>query len=364
MNDLKQHLIKLIDLQGPIPLSLYMAEALGNPEHGYYMKQDPFGSQGDFTTAPEISQMFGEVIGLWMAQNWLNMGSPAKVHLVEVGPGRGTLMADMLRAMKIIPGLMDSLTLHLVEMSPALRKIQAEKISPFIEPQWHDRLGDVLDDARDGPLLLVANEFFDALPIRQFQKTDKGWHERLVGLDNKKTSLQFVLSPEPVMTPDLVPEALIRAENGSIAEVCSPAENIVRDLAEHLKDHGGAALFIDYGHDRHGTGDTFQALQNHEFINVFDSPGDADLTAHVNFQRLKECAEAAGGNVQGPVTQGEFLTAIGIEQRAQSLLIKATEAQKIDIMSALKRLVSPEQMGDLFKVMAVTDPGLPQPAGF
>ena len=364
MNQLKQHLISLIDLQGPIPLSLYMAEALGNPEHGYYMKQDPFGTTGDFTTAPEISQMFGEVIGLWFANNWLNMGSPSKIYLVEVGPGRGTLMVDMLRAMKIVPGLLDSLSLHLVEMSPALRKIQSEKISPYLTPSWHDRLGDMLQMATDAPLFLVGNEFFDALPIRQFQKGKKGWHERLVGLDTSRENLRFVLSPEPVMTPDLIPEALIRADEGAIAEVCSAAENIARDIAGHLKDYGGAALFIDYGHDRDGTGDTFQALEKHEYVDVFEKPGDADLTAHVNFQRLKQCAEAAGGRVLGPTSQGNFLTAIGIEQRARSLLIKASEQQKTDIMSAVKRLVSPDEMGALFKVMAITDPGLPEPAGF
>ncbi|MFC7049617.1 class I SAM-dependent methyltransferase [Emcibacter nanhaiensis] len=364
MNELKQHLINLIDLQGPIPLSLYMAEALGNPEHGYYMKQDPFGMKGDFTTAPEISQMFGEVVGLWFANNWLNMGSPPKIHLVEVGPGRGTLMVDMLRAMKIVPGLLDSLSLHLVEMSPALRKIQGEKISPYLSPTWHDRLGDVLQEATDAPLFLIGNEFFDALPIRQFQKGPKGWHERLVGLDANREQLQFVLSPEPVITPDLIPDALIRAEEGAIAEVCSAAENLARDVAGHLKDYGGAALFIDYGHDRHGTGDTFQALEQHEYVDVFKNPGNADLTAHVNFQRLKECAEAAGGRVLGPVPQGDFLTAVGIEQRASSLLVTATEQQKTDIMSALKRLVSPDEMGTLFKVMAIIDPGLPEPAGF
>ncbi|WP_417317415.1 class I SAM-dependent methyltransferase [Emcibacter sp.] len=364
MNELKQHLIKLIDLQGPIPLSLYMAEALGNPEHGYYMKQDPFGASGDFITAPEVSQMFGEMIGLWMAQNWLNMGSPSRVHLAELGPGRGTLMADILRAMKIVPGLQDALTVHLVETSPTLRGVQTEKLAPFTEPLWHDRLSEILETDRDGPLFLVANEFFDALPIRQFQKGDKGWHERLVGLDTSGTDLRFVLSPEPVMTPDLVPDALIRAEPGAISEICSAAENIVRDLAEHLKDHGGVALFIDYGHDHHSTGDTFQALEKHEYVNVFEKPGDADLTAHVNFQRLKECAESIGSRVLGPVTQGDFLTAVGIEQRARSLLLKADEKQKADVMSALKRLISPEEMGSLFKVMALIDPGIPQPTGF
>ncbi|WP_138380280.1 class I SAM-dependent methyltransferase [Luteithermobacter gelatinilyticus] len=368
MNNLKDHLINLIRHQGPIPLSTYMAEALSNPVHGYYMKQDPFGVKGDFTTAPEVSQMFGELIGLWLAQNWIQAGSPGKIHLVELGPGRGTLMQDALRAMKIVPGLIEAITLHLVEMSPVLRQKQQESLSTFITPDWtphwHNRLNDVLLHAQDGPLFLVANEFFDALPIRQYQKTETGWHERLVAVAQQKAELIPVLSPHPVQYKGLIPEALDRAEIGAVAELCPAGESIIRDIAEHVRTYGGVALIIDYGHIHHGIGDTLQAVAHHEYTDIFADPGNADLTAHVDFETLQERARESGAATYGPVPQGQFLTTLGIEERAQALLSKATEKQRIDIMMAVERLVATEEMGHLFKVLAVADPGLPVPPGF
>ncbi|MBL4893565.1 MAG: SAM-dependent methyltransferase, partial [Emcibacter sp.] len=305
MNALNTYLIKLIKAQGPITIATFMAEALGNATHGYYMKKDPFGTDGDFTTAPEISQMFGEMVGLWHGVNWLNMGSPGKIHLIELGPGRGTLMQDTLRSMKIIPGLQEALEVHLVEMSPTLQKTQAETLKAHTMPTWHNRIGDVLKQAKGEPVLIIANEFFDALPIHQYQKTISGWHERLVCLDGQeKLSLQLAPVPSP---EQIIPSALHRADPGSIAEVSVIGENICAEIAEHIQLYSGAALIIDYGHDAHGTGDTLQAVRNHEYVDILSNPGDVDLTTHVNFQRLKEISLTCETHVLGPTGQGKFL---------------------------------------------------------
>ncbi|PCI32660.1 MAG: methyltransferase [Alphaproteobacteria bacterium] len=362
MTALETYLIKLIKAQGPITIATFMAEALGNPRHGYYMKQDPFGRAGDFITAPEISQMFGEMVGLWQAVNWMNMGRPEKIHLIEIGPGRGTLMQDALRSLKAIPGMMDALEIHLVEMSPKLKTTQAETLKDYKIPTWHSRIGDVLSQAKGAPILLIANEFFDALPVRQFQKTGNGWHERLVSLDDKeRLSLRLAPAPSP---EHLIPSALHRADVGSIAEVCSIGDNIMAEIAEHIQQSGGAALVIDYGHDAHGTGDTLQAVKAHKYVDILSEPGDVDLTTHVNFQRLKEVAHACETRVHGPTGQGVFLKALGIDARAETLSTNASEAQKSTILAALHRLTDDGEMGNLFKVMAVTDQSLSGVIGF
>ncbi|MCK5423873.1 MAG: SAM-dependent methyltransferase [Emcibacter sp.] len=362
MNALNTYLVKLIKAQGPITVASFMAEALGNAKHGYYMKKDPFGKQGDFTTAPEVSQMFGEMVGLWHGVNWLNMGSPAKIHLIEVGPGRGTLMQDTLRAMKVIPGLLNAIELHLVEMSPALRDIQADKLKAYKTPTWHNRVGDVLKLAKGEPILLIANEFFDALPVHQYQKTETGWHERLICLDSQdKLTLQLAPVPSP---EQIIPAALHRADAGSIAEVNTVGENILAEIAEHIQQYCGAALIIDYGHDVHGTGDTLQAVKNHKYMDILCDPGDIDLTTHVNFQKLKEIAIDCETHIYGPSGQGKFLKSLGIEARSQVLLANASDQQKKDILSALHRLTDDSEMGTLFKVMAVTDRELTGVIGF
>ena len=362
MKTLDSYLVKLIKAQGPLSIAGYMAEALGNDRHGYYMKQDPFGAKGDFTTAPEISQMFGEMIGLWHATNWLNMGSPAEIHLIELGPGRGTLMQDALRAMKVVHGLRDATRVHMVEMSPALRKIQQQNIPAELTPQWHNRIGDVFRQIDGAPVLLIANEFFDALPVRQFQKKDRGWHERLISLTQDE-KLTWTLAPVP--SPEkLIPAALHRAEEDSIAEICPVGENILMEISEYISKHGGAGIIADYGHDRHGTGDTLQALKSHEYCDILQDPGDADLTTHVNFQRLKEVAEEAGVRVYGPVGQGAFLKHLGIDARANTLMAQANATQKKDITAALHRLTDKAEMGHLFKVMALTDANLGGVIGF
>jgi len=367
MNALEKHLANLIRAQGPLSLSHFMAEALGHPQYGYYTSQTPFGRKGDFITAPEISQMFGEMIGLWQANNWLNLGSPAKIHLAELGPGRGTLMQDALRAMKIVPGLLDAVELHLVEISPKLRLEQQEKLKDLkqphkIQPQWHDQVSDLLQATQDAPLLLIANEFFDALPIRQFEKGPDGWHERLVGLEGDD-NLSLCLAPIPCDI-SLIPEALHSADPGSIAEICPVGENIVAELSRHIIRHGGVALLIDYGHDRYGSGDTLQAMKDHKFCPILDHVGKADLTAHVNFQALKETAHKNGAKTYGPAHQGDFLNAVGIGARTEALLKVVQDEQKEDIISAYKRLTEAEQMGRLFKAMALSHPNLTGIIGF
>ncbi len=362
MNKLETYLVKLIEAQGPLNIAAFMAEALGNRRHGYYMKQDPFGRGGDFTTAPEISQMFGEMIGLWHAGNWLNMGSPEKIHLIELGPGRGTLMQDALRSIKIVPGLLDAIDLHLIEMSPVLRKRQQDALKNYARPIWHDHIRDALAAAKGKPVLIIANEFFDALPVRQFQKSEAGWHERLVRLDeNRRLSLELAPAPCP---EQMIPAAVLRADIGNIVEICPVAENILAEICEHIHAFGGAALVIDYGHDRHGVGDTLQAVRDHKYVDILADPGDADLTTHVNFQRLKEVAQDGGLQVFGPTEQGKFLKAVGIDARAESLLKVATAEQSKDILSALHRLTDDAQMGRLFKVMALAEPSLAGVIGF
>ncbi|PCI47623.1 MAG: methyltransferase [Alphaproteobacteria bacterium] len=362
MTVLGTYLIKLIKTQGPITIANFMAEALSNPQHGYYMKKDPFGKEGDFTTAPEISQMFGEMIGLWQGVNWLNMGSPGKIHLIELGPGRGTLMQDALRAMKVIPGLLDAIELHLVEISPALRKIQAEKLKEYKRPTWHNKIGDVLEPSKGEPVLIIANEFFDALPVRQFQKTATGWHERLVCLDHQNNlTLQLAPAPSP---EQIIPTALHRADEGSIAEVCTVGENICSEIAEYIRHYGGAALIMDYGYDAHSTGDTLQAVKNHKYVDILSEPGDVDLTTHVNFHRLKQIALSHETRLYGPTDQGKFLKSLGMEARSQTLLAKASEKQKQEILTAFHRLTDASEMGSLFRVMALSDRGLTDVMGF
>ncbi|MFQ5348502.1 MAG: class I SAM-dependent methyltransferase [Rhodothalassiaceae bacterium] len=340
---LESHLRRLIATEGPIPLSRYMAEVLQHPVHGYYRKGDPLGTRGDFVTAPEISQMFGELIGLWLADRWDAMGRPAPVHLVELGPGRGSLMADARRAMAVVPGLKQALRLHLVESNASLRALQARQL----DAHWHDRV----ETLPDGPLLLVANEFFDALPIRQFARQDGEWHERLVTVaDGRLTFTTGAAGPDVA----LIAPALGAVADGAIVEVCPEGVALMTDIARRVATHGGAALVIDYGYTRHAPGDSLQAVRRHQPVDVFHRPGECDLTAHVNFAALAAAAHAAGAATAGPVTQGDFLAALGIRVRAAMLARRANPRQRRDIDAALRRLVAPDMMGHLFKVLAVT----------
>lgn len=347
MTALKRHLISLIRETGPMPLHRYMAECLSHRVHGYYMKQDPFGADGDFTTAPEISQMFGELIGLWIGDLWARQGSPENPNLIELGPGRGTLMTDIQRALKKVPGWPEAACTHFVETSPTLKALQ-QRAHP--KAQWHTAFASI---RLQGPCYIIANELFDALPIRQFERTSAGWRERYVLADGEHLQLQA-----PAAGPDvspLIPQAFQQAKTGSVLEHCAAAEVICQQMSSAVAAHGGAGLIIDYGYSQAALGDSFQAMQAHSYVDPFEAPGDADLTAHVNFQRLQDAA-AQGCAVFGPIEQGAFLNALGLNMRAKAL---GPAAQK-----QAARLASPEHMGTLFKALAFTPKDSPPPAGF
>jgi SAM-dependent MidA family methyltransferase len=336
---------RLIATTGPISLSHYMAEANAR----YYARADPFGAGGDFVTAPEISQMFGELIGLWLADLWERAGKP-EARYVELGPGRGTLAADALRAMAkagFAPPV------HFVETSPTLRAAQAERVSGA---EWSM---DLLGVEEDRPLLVVANEFFDALPIRQLVKTEDGWRERLIACQD--TLFLPIVGDRGF--DQIIPHALRDAGPGAIIETSPASVAILRALAGRLLAQGGAALIIDYGYEGPLVGDTLQAVRGHAYVNPFEDPGEADLTAHVDFATVREAAEAEGLTVHGPVTQGAFLTALGIDPRAEALA-RARPDRAEDIAADRDRLVAEDKMGELFKVMALMAPGWPVPAGF
>ncbi|WP_270728722.1 class I SAM-dependent methyltransferase [Shimia sp. Alg240-R146] len=326
----------------------FMTEALLHPEHGYYTTRDPLGAAGDFTTAPEISQMFGELIGLALAQAWLDQGAPSPFTLAELGPGRGTLMADILRATRQVPGFHAAAKVHLVEASPTLRAKQQALVD---DATWHTNI----DTLPAQPLFLVANEFFDALPIRQFLRADTGWHERLI--TSRDGALTFGLGPE-LPQPDLE-HRLADTVPDQIVETCAPARAVCDHAGASIETHGGAALLIDYG-GWTSLGDTLQALQNHAPADPLATPGTADLTAHVDFEALAKAAPCA----HAPLTpQGVFLEHLGITQRAQTLASRLSgEALKSHI-AAHRRLTHPQEMGNLFKVLALFPKGAPPPPG-
>lgn len=349
-----------IAAEGPITVTAYMADCLLHPEHGYYRSQEAIGLHGDFITAPEISQMFGELLGLWAADYWQRMGAPAKCYLVELGPGRGTLMRDALRAIRALPAFRAALTPVLVEASARLRGLQAAALEGE-GAVWYEQIAAI---PKDAPLLLLANEFLDALPVRQFQRGDDGaWHERCVGLDPESGRLQFLLDPRALPFDDLLPPVLRDSPPGSIVESSPPVRAVAVETAARLKHQGGAALFIDYGYASAGVGETLQAVYRHTYADPLENPGLADLTAHVDFGSFALAAKRAGATVSGPVGQGTFLNALGIRARAAKLQ-QGNGAQAGDVDLALRRLTAPEAMGTLFKVLALTPPESPEPAGF
>ena len=346
MLNLTESLARLIATDGPITVAQYMGLANAH----YYATRDPLGAAGDFTTAPEISQMFGELVGLWLADLWSRAGRPLDTAYVELGPGRGTLAVDALRAMrsaKLVPPV------HLIETSPALRGAQAERLPDAV---WYDDLGSVPESK---PVLVVANEFFDALPIRQLIRTDRGWNERLVGWREER----FVPLPGPPVGSELIPPHLRAAPPGTIIETSPASVSIMRQLAQAVARGGGAALIIDYGHDRTGAGETLQAVAGHSYADPWVRPGERDLTAHVDFEALGAAAQGEGVQIHGLVGQGEWLRALGIDRRAADLAT-ASPARAEEVESARHRLTAPDQMGELFRVLAVVAPGWPVPAGF
>lgn len=349
MTPLARLLAERIRETGPISVADYMAECLLHPVFGYYTTRDPFGTAGDFTTAPEISQMFGELLGLALAQAWLERGSPTPFVLAELGPGRGTLMSDILRATKGVPGFHTAAQLVLVEASPVLRDRQAGTLLAHA-PRWVDRI----EDLPDAPLFLVANEFLDALPIRQFQRGPQGWQERLVGL--RDGALTFGLSAPLPQVPDT--PAFLHSGEAALVEDNLPARLAVAAVAARIARHGGVAYWIDYGGWR-SQGDTLQALRQHATDDPLAHPGEADLTAHVDFEPLAALAPAYAFD-----TQGAVLTRLGIDARAIRLAHALSGPALESHRAAHRRLTHAEEMGSLFKVLAITSSGAPPPPGF
>lgn len=353
-NRLEEILAARIRSDGPIPVSTFMAEALGHPEHGYYTTREPFGRGGDFTTAPEISQMFGELIGLWAAVTWQCLGMPDRVILAEMGPGRGTLMADLLRAARAAPPFLAAAEIWLVETSPRLREHQRQTLAGH-RVQWCEGF----EDLPDGPMILVANELFDALPIRQFAKVAGQWHERMVGLD-ADDSLTFVVDPA-IAAPDL-PADILDAPDGAMVEISDAGRSLAAAIGRRFNRQPGVALVIDYGPARSGIGDSLQAVRQHRFHPVLDTPGEADLTAHVDFEALATAAVPA--RTWGAIAQGLFLQSLGIQSRAATLAHGKDAKTTEQITSQMRRLIAPDEMGTLFKVIAIASPILAAPAGF
>jgi SAM-dependent MidA family methyltransferase len=359
-NPLEAEIRNLIAAAGPMPLSQYMRLCLTHPQYGYYVNRDPLGSGGDFITSPEITQMFGELIGLWMAAVWRQLGSPENVRVIELGPGRGTMMVDALRAAKVLDGFRAAIVLHLIEISPALRQIQENRLGGIDVPMmWHQSLSEV----PSGPCIIVANEFVDALPIHQAVRKADGWHERVVEI-GKDGRLVFGINPEPLpFFETSMPRQLRQAETDAVYEWRD--DIFALELGRRVREQG-AALVIDYGHDHYGLGDTLQAVAGHAFSDPLRAPGQADLTAHVDFESLAQCAESMGAVIHGPVRQRDLLLRLGIERRAEALKAVAPRDKTLDIEAAYTRLLADGSrgMGELFKAIALTAPSVGVPPGF
>jgi SAM-dependent MidA family methyltransferase len=350
---------KLIKSSGPMPVWRYMQLCLTHPEHGYYVSRDPLGREGDFITAPEVSQMFGELLGLWSASVWKAIGSPTLLRLIELGPGRGTMMADALRALRVLPPLYQALSVHLVEINPVLRVKQKVTLSAVRNIAWHDSI----DEVPAGPGIIFANEYFDVLPVHQAVKCDDGWHERVIEIDPVGKLVFGVAASSMPRFEVLLPPLVRAAPVGAVFEWRPDAE--IMKLASRVRDQGGAALIIDYGHLRSDAGDTFQAIARHTFADPLQDPGHADVTAHVDFDALGRAAQDVGARVHGPVTQGEFLKRLGIETRALGLMAKASNEVSEEVAASLKRLTEGGRggMGSMFKVIGITAPGLTELVG-
>jgi NADH dehydrogenase [ubiquinone] 1 alpha subcomplex assembly factor 7 len=337
---------------GPMTVGAFMAACLTHPTHGYYVTRDPLGRAGDFITAPEISQMFGELIGAWCVIAWEAMGKPAPFALVELGPGRGTLMADALRAANVRPEFLAAAKLHLVETSPVLRREQEKRLAGF-HPSWFGDLGEMPHQ----PMILVANEFFDALPVEQFVRRDGVWHRRLVAIDGS-SALTLIESPDPVRLDG----ALDGAADGAIVEMSPAGQATAFEIGGRLRDRPGFALIVDFGR-RGALGESLQALRGHAAEPILANPGDADLAAHVDFAALAKAGSIAGASAYGPLAQGIFLKTLGIETRANALA-RAEPTRAKDVALAVSRLTGTRAMGHLFQALALASPTLGVPSGF
>ncbi|CAI8052226.1 Protein arginine methyltransferase NDUFAF7, mitochondrial [Geodia barretti] len=376
-----------IKLTGPIQVASYMKECLLHPTTGYYMQKDVFGARGDFTTSPEISQVFGELVGVWVLADWMVGGEPREWSLVELGPGRGTLTKDILRVFGQFRRVLDSLSVHLVEASPTMSHLQEKTLtgeerevvetgqralfeeSPYktctlesgVPVHWYQRLEDV-------PLshsYIIAHEFFDALPVHQFQGTEEGWREVLVDIDPEKSdmSLRFVVAPGPTpasaafssLLPSRPSASGEEGEGGRVrqAEVCPEGLLVAKEIGRRVVEHGGAALVVDYGSET-ATNHTLRGFRSHQLHDVLTDPSSADLTADVDFGALSRASQGEGAGYAGPITQNEFLHKMGIRQRMQVLLDKANLSEAEQLLSGYEMLTSPEKMGERFKFLTIT----------
>jgi NADH dehydrogenase [ubiquinone] 1 alpha subcomplex assembly factor 7 len=359
VSDASNNLRRLIALKGPISLAEFMTEALWHPSAGYYARSAVLGPEGDYVTAPEVSQMFGELLGLWAAACWDAMGRPEPLRLIELGPGRGLLMADALRAARVMPGFLEAAQVHLIEASERLAATQQQRLAGS-GAHWHRDLATV----PEGPTILIASEFLDALPLLQLERTPAGWRERRVDYDDTSSCFRFVLAETPAAAEALLAPVQREAPVGSVVEVSPAAIGIISGVAGRLVEQGGVALFIDYGSTASGFGATLQALRRHARHDPLEAPGCADLTAHVDFAALVRAAREAGAATLGPIEQGIFLTRLGIRERAELLMRSATADEGATIAGGLRRLIEPEEMGTLFKVMALAHPRSPTLPGF
>lgn len=351
MTPLVEKLLSRIAATGPMTLAEFMEVCLLDPEHGYYATRDPLGRAGDFTTAPEISQMYGELIGLALAQSWLDQGAPTLFTLAEAGPGRGTLMADILRATRGIDGFHAAMRIVLIEASPTLRARQAETLSDYT-PAWIEQV----DDLPKRPLWFVANEFFDALPIRQFMRDGAGWAETVI--TTRDGQLAFArAAPTAVRALE---HRLSDTQDGDIVETCAAAIPVAATIGHRIATHGGAAIIADYG-DWRSLGDTFQAVKDHAITDPLIAPGEADLTAHVDFEKLAHAFAPAQATPLTP--QGEFLERLGIAARAQALAARLQGDALSTHIAAYRRLTHPDEMGTLFKILALSPPNAPPVPG-
>jgi NADH dehydrogenase [ubiquinone] 1 alpha subcomplex assembly factor 7 len=346
MNELEKIIRDIIGKQGAVSLAAYMELALQHPEHGYYRVREPLGREGDFITAPEISQMFGEMIGVWCVEAWRSLGKPNPFALVELGPGRGTMMQDILRATARVGGFHDAKQLCLLDSDKALRKEQREKLGEAA-PRYIDDVAQL----PPMPALVVANEFFDALPVRQFEKTFRGWTERMVTVVND--ALAMTQRPLESVEENLIPAAARDAAPGTVIEMSPKSQSVMRDLARRLAAQKGALLVVDYGYVAASGNASVQAVSHHKHADIFERPGEVDLTAHVDFTALATAARETGVEVGHVIGQGEFLRNLGIDIRADALKKHATLPQAAAIDAALRRLTDESQMGLLFKVMEI-----------
>jgi len=357
---LENKLRDIIKTDGPISVSHLMRIAANDTDYGYYQSRDPFGTLGDFITSPEITQAFGEIIGLWCLTAWQNAGCPDKTILIELGPGRGTLMLDILRTVKkILPKFMESIELHLVESGTTLRQQQRLTLKDY-HVTWHDFINTI----PQGPSLILANEFFDVLPIDQYLMTKDGWHEKLITHDPEENKFSFITVPVSKKKISKFRFEISKAETNSIFERNRSAEKYAESIAKRIFSNGIAALLIDYGYVKSGFGDTLQAVKSHRYYDPLTDIGNADLTAHVDFANLEAIFKKTGVAVHGPVLQRNFLTTLGIEHRTMTLVKKATTEQALLLIKGCQRLIAQNGMGSLFKVMAITPENASTPEGF